>query len=350
MLPVARLALFAALLIFTSDAASLENSAAVVVTDLSYVTPSRLVDLGDGRRMNLHCTGHGSPVVIFESGLGDQIRAWAMVQPDVAKRTRACSYDRAGFGYSDPSGRDGTGANSVDDLHRLLNAAAVPPPYILVGHSLGGMYVRLFAHRYPSEVAGMVLVDSTSEEQARRFWELDPSARTRNEAFVANIRSECIPQAAIGIDKSSDVYATCVGSPDPRFGDEFNEVFLANQSRPEYFQAAWSEWSNAFTVSSDQARAATQGFGDMPLIVLTRTPFPLGTSETQGMRDAKNKLWMELQESLVRLSTVGENVVVPGAGHYIQFDQPAAVTNAILRTWERSSVAGERDMNRGPDD
>src|ERR1700690_3455652 len=123
--------------------------------------------------MNILCIGSGSPTVVLEAGLGDQIRAWAFVQPKISAWVLTRSYDRAGLGFSDPSGRPGTSANAVADPHNLISAAAIKPPYILVGHSLGGMYVRLYADRYPADVAGLVLVDPVSEEQGRRFSQLD---------------------------------------------------------------------------------------------------------------------------------------------------------------------------------
>lgn len=275
--------------------------------------------------------------MIFEAGLGDQIRAWATVQPEIARRTTACSYDRAGLGFSDPSSRAGTSVNAVDDLHRLLVAAALKPPYVLVGHSLGGMYVRLYADKYPAEIAGMVLVDPVSEEQGRRYTALDLSTKTLNDQYVARIHDECIPASAKGFDRSSEVYKRCVGGPDPHFSAEFNQALADNQSTAVHFQAVWSEWANVFRTSSDQVRAAKRSFGDMPLIVLSRAPFALQPNETQAMRDAKNQLWMELHDALASLSTRGVNRVVPGAGHYIQFDQPDAVIGAV------SEVLGEID-------
>lgn len=151
-----------------SNFASAAQTPVPVITDLSYIRPARWVDIGGGRTMNILCVGHGSPTVIFDAGLGDQIRAWAMVQPAIATKAKACSYDRAGLGFSDPSGRPGTAANAVDDLRRLLKASSIQPPYILVGHSLSGMYAQLFADRYRSEVVGMVLVDPVSDDQGKR--------------------------------------------------------------------------------------------------------------------------------------------------------------------------------------
>lgn len=227
-----------------------------VVTDVAYIRPARLVDIGNGRRMNLYCVGHGSPSVIFEAGLGDQIRAWAMVQPAIAKITRACSYDRAGLGFSDPSGRPGIATNAVDDLHRLLAAASIKPPYVLVGHSLGGLYMQLFADRHRSEVAGMVLVDPVSFDQGLRYGQLDPFMTSENAKFVQSLRTDCLPAAQHGYAGESKLFKDCVGAPDPRFSKVFNQAFLANHSTAEYMQAAWSEWANVFTVSSDEVRVA----------------------------------------------------------------------------------------------
>lgn len=300
-----------------------------VVADMAFIQPARLVDIGNGRRMNIHCIGQGSPTVIFEAGLGDQIRAWAMVQPAIAKATRTCSYDRAGLGFSDSSGRPGTAANAADDLHGLLASASIKPPYVLVGHSLGGLYMQLFADRYRSEVAGMVLVDPVSFDQGSRYDALDPAMTVENRKFVRFLHDQCIPAARKGYVGEASLLKKCIGEPDPRFSKAFNQAFLANHSTAKYMQAAWSEWANVFTVSSDEVRTAKRSYGDMPLVVLSRAPFPRQPHETQAVRDAKNYLWVELHDDIAALSTRGVNEIVPGAGHYIQFDKPGAVIDAI---------------------
>jgi len=297
-----------------------------VVTDMAYAAPARLVDIGHGRKINMLCVGHGSPTVIFDAGLGDQIRAWATVQPAIAKITRACSYDRAGLGFSSPSNREGTSDNAVEDLHHLLVAAAVKPPYVLVGHSLGGMYVRLYADKYLSEVAGMVLVDPVSEEQGRRYHTLDPTTLTADTELVNYLHDQCIPAAAKGFERGSELMKKCVGEPDKHFGDALNVAVMASFARPQRQRAVWSEWVNVFSLSSDQVRAAKRNYGEMPLIVLTRIPQPQGSPE---IRDAKIRLWSELHDDLARLSTKGVDRVVPDSGHYIQFDQPVAVIDAV---------------------
>jgi len=131
--------------------------------------PARLVKLPDGRRINLRCAGHGSPTVVFDGGYLANSGAWFKVQPQVATLTRACSYDRAGSGFSDPGPLPRDGQAVARDLDQTLRAAGVGGPYILVGHSAGALYARLFADLRPKDVVGMVLVDPTVEHQDQRF-------------------------------------------------------------------------------------------------------------------------------------------------------------------------------------
>jgi pimeloyl-ACP methyl ester carboxylesterase len=128
----------------------------------------KLVDV-DGRKMHIDCTGEGSPAVILDSGLGDSYLSWEKVQSPIAKFTQVCSYDRAGIGYSDPSDHPRNSRIIAQELHGLLQAAQIPPPYVLVGHSMGGYDVRLYASLYRNEVAGMVLVDASHPDQENRL-------------------------------------------------------------------------------------------------------------------------------------------------------------------------------------
>jgi len=130
--------------------------------------PGQLVEAG-GFRMHIDCAGQGSPAVILDSGLGDTYVTWRKVQPQIAEFTRVCSYDRAGIGYSDSSSRPRTSQVIAEELHALLHSAGIAPPYVLVGHSMGGYDVRLYASLYPTEAAGMVLVDSSHPDQEKRL-------------------------------------------------------------------------------------------------------------------------------------------------------------------------------------
>jgi pimeloyl-ACP methyl ester carboxylesterase len=128
----------------------------------SYLHAQRLVDVG-GRRLNIICAGTGSPTVIRDAGLAADATSWRLVQPAIARHTRVCSYDRAGMGFSDATTSSRDAAAIVNDLHALLIGARISPPYVLVGWSVAGLYTRLHVDRYPDDVAGLVQVDPSSE-------------------------------------------------------------------------------------------------------------------------------------------------------------------------------------------
>ena len=137
-------------------------------TQLPFARAQQLVDIGGGRRLHLYCSGKGPITVVFDAHAGGAGSSWFAVQPHVAKRTRACVYDRAGFGFSDAATRPNTLGNAVEDLHKLLGAAGIAPPFVLVGSSYGGANAQLYAYRYPGEVKGMVLVEPQHEDDMAR--------------------------------------------------------------------------------------------------------------------------------------------------------------------------------------
>jgi len=136
---------------------------------LPYVGPGQFVNIG-GRRINLHCTGAGSPTVILMAGIFSWSVVWYKAQPVIAQRTRVYAFDRAGYGFSDPAPRPQILSDVVDDLHAALNAGPIPGPYVLMGHSLGGIEARLYAQRWPKEIVGMVLVDSSPVLRSERLY------------------------------------------------------------------------------------------------------------------------------------------------------------------------------------
>ena len=156
-------------LAFSSGAALAEGAG---IDHLAYIRPGELVAIDGARRLNLVCMGMGAPTVILEAGAGDGSWAWRKVQPELAKSTRVCAYDRAGYGFSDPITRPADADNAVDDLSKLLSKAGLGDQIILVGHSVGGLYAELFAARHPDQVAGLVLVDPTGLEDFRLVREM----------------------------------------------------------------------------------------------------------------------------------------------------------------------------------
>ncbi len=279
--------------------------------------PGDLVDIG-GHRLHLHCEGQGEGTVILESGLGGSSLDWALVQPSVAAFARTCTYDRAGYGWSDigPEPRDA--ARIAEELHALLMRAQVPAPYLLVGHSFGGFSIRLFAARWPRIVAGLVLVDAAHEEQFRarsRAGLHTPAAPTGRKFIIAN--HQRIPDSLPGSLKSLA----------RRFALE-----------PKSVSALYSELGSLRRSASQVAFSARPP--TVPVVVLVRDMIlqedPAAGSKTgcgsarKGPRGGE-ALWLDLQRRLSRTMPAGSLQVVSGSGHHIHLDRPEAVVDAISR-------------------
>jgi pimeloyl-ACP methyl ester carboxylesterase len=236
-------------------------------------------------------------------------------------------------------------------LHALLKAANVPPPYVLVGHSAAGMNIRVFADRYPDAVAGLVPVESSHEDQSVRFWELGSGSKAKWDANLED-NKKCVEYAERGIVKGTPEYKKCVtdeGIPDPRFSDAINEAREKMALTVRYHAAGASENRAVFYVSADETRATRKNFGDMPIIALTHSPYPKFKDETQDQRNQRTLLWESLHTDVAAMSTRGINIIVPNSGHYIQYDQPQIVVDAVhqavtlAREWllERSAASGK---------
>jgi pimeloyl-ACP methyl ester carboxylesterase len=309
--------------------ASAAEKSTAIIDDVAYTKPQKLVTIESGRRLNIYCTGSGSPSVVFDSGLGDGARVWGLIQPAVAKHTRACSYDRAGLGFSDPPSRPSTSANVVDDLHHLLHTAHVKPPYVLVGHSLGGMNVKLYAETYLSEVAGLVFIDPSHEDLGKGAWAIDSESQKTYAPYMEALQ-RCLKAKPEDFVVGSELVQNCGPFPTPRYSAAINAVELERGKQHARLQARISEQENVWFTSADQVRAAYRPLGAIPIIVLTHEAFPRGPAETQEQRDAKNKLWIDLHNRIAAMSARGERLTVDNAGHYIQMEQPQVVIDSIL--------------------
>lgn len=303
----------------------------------AYTKPSNLVDVENGRRLNLYCLGKGSPTVIFESGLTEPINNWGFVQPSIAQTTRACSYDRAGVGFSDPLTRPATSINIVEDLHRMLLAENIKPPYVLVGHSTGGLSARLFAHTYPGEVVGMVLIDPSDENQLQESRKLYPEKT--DEQWQADISTflqaqrDCLKQAEKGFVKGSEIEVACKFDQYQQLSEDVQKATHVFQMKLPFWQAQVSELESFYSTSAEQLRKARQSFGTMPLIVLTETRVPPKNISTKQLKRWKSHydLWKRFHINQANLSSRGIHEIVPNAGHHIQLDNPVAVERAVLR-------------------
>ncbi|MBS1829768.1 MAG: alpha/beta hydrolase [Acidobacteria bacterium] len=255
-----------------------------------------------GRRVGgwqIHCTGRGSPAVLLEAGLGDGLVEWRRVQPAVAEFARVCSYDRAGYGWSDEGVYPRTSARIGEELHGLLRSAGEHGPFVVVGHSAGGYHVRVFHGKYASEVVGMVLVDAVQEDQYKLLPGWEGIARPVKERYRGQARWAWL-EVEFGILRLR-LWMEGIGAP-----------YALLQSK--FFRTRWSELEQ-MEVSAEQARAAG-GLGGKPLIVVT--------GEREALRG-----WKEVQSRLAGLSTDSKWVVLADSGHDVPADRPDAVVAAI---------------------
>jgi pimeloyl-ACP methyl ester carboxylesterase len=289
--------------------------------------PGRLVDVG-GYELHLHCEGEGSPTVILETGAGGFSSHWVYVQEEVAEFTRVCAYDRAGLGWSEVSPRPRTSDVVVEELHTLLSEADVAEPYVLVGHSLGGVFVRRYAHQFPDEVAGMVLVDSAHAEQEIRAPEAFQQWRDEFEAQAAQ-------QMVLGrwLSASGLMALSPESVPgDPHLPAETDETVRALiATNPDYFITAGRVRESLDEILEEE-RATQITLGDMPLVVIAAGR-PLEADPALGVTDELAEqyepYWHALQVELSELSTRGELVIAEESGHNIQIEQPEVVVDAI---------------------
>ncbi len=269
-----------------------------------------------GHTMRLICMGSGSPTVVLEAGLGDNADVWGLVQPVLAQKHRVCAYDRVGMGWSDFVANNADRASIADTLHSLLEQAQIPAPYILVGHSAGGVYGREYAQRYPDQVVGMVLVDSSHEQQQQRQPPLaeDPFDLMRQSMQV------CDALAPFGIIRMLKVFDQSQAT--------YAKLPQTTQAsiRASYYQTrtceALGDAIEAVQQDLNQAQAP-QSLNDLPLFVLTR-----GLDEP-AMTEEFEQNWDVLQRELTQLSSKSQQQIAEQSGHYIQLDQPELVIAAV---------------------
>ena len=230
-----------------------------------YPPPGDLVDMG-GHKLHIYCLGTGSPTVVLEAGLGDNWLTWSLVQEQIAGFTRVCAYDRAGLGWSDSAPGPLPSPQVAESLHTLLNNAGIQSPYVLVGHSVGGIYVRSFAHKYPEEVVGIVLVDSSHENQLLRFPAEIAQLELENITGLTRSLALCRYLAPLGVVRLLGL--TAGSAQDKPLTPEQRQMLIANLNRTNYCQAVGYELEAELQIESRQTRPLYK-LGDIPLIVLT---------------------------------------------------------------------------------
>lgn len=292
-----------------------------------------LVDLG-GRRLHLHCVGTGSPSVLIENGGGSFSMEWVLVQSLLQKDRRSCSYDRAGYGWSDPGPLDEAIEQVVDDEHLLIRKAGLRTPLVLVCQSLGCLFARAYQRRFPEQISGMVFVDGTSDEEIRM-----PVNGERKS--ISTLTREQLPSAFEEYRRSLPVLKAG-NAADPPFDRLPPDLQLARHWAFEKLiaQIGWlpdslataESWRQEFTALRNERLCQQNPLGSLPLIVLERAK---DSTET----------WHTQQVELAHLSSNGKLSKADGSGHMIHLERPDLVVNAINEVAEK---AGKRNKSAAP--
>ncbi len=288
-----------------------------------------------GHRLHLTCAGRGTPAVVFDAALGASSLSWTLVQPEVARITRACAYDRAGFGWSDAGPMPRTAGVIADELHTLLRRAAVVPPYVLVGHSFGALVVRVFAGRHRAETAALVLVDPAHPEE----W-LEPGDNARRQiergvrlcrygagaarlgiarAIAALVSAGALaPARALvglvsrgGLSRADEEILAPIWKLPPDARKPLPQFW----TQPKFYEALGSQIASIRESARQAAEVSPEVFRDLPVTVVSA-----GSSSERRAG---------LHESFVRRSSRGRHLTAAGSGHWVPLDAPAVVVQAI---------------------
>jgi pimeloyl-ACP methyl ester carboxylesterase len=305
--------------------------------------PGQLIDVGT-HRLHFHCSGRGVPAVIFDAALGGSSLSWTLVHPATASFTTACVYDRAGFGWSEAGPLPRTVGRIAAELYQLLLRSHTPPPYVLVGHSFGGLTIRTFASRHPHLVAGLVFVDTAHPED----W-IDPPASERARIAkgvrlckqgalaarcgVATLVSALVSAGALTIARGLASAVSRGGlrredeevlAPVAKLPTELRPMVKWMWTQPRFFEALGSQIESVCTSAAEIDRAPD--FGDMPLVTIS-------ASTCSDRRRT-------LQDKLARRSTDGRHIVASHSGHWIPLEEPGTVIQAVRNVVERARVRG----------
>lgn len=298
-----------------------------------YPAPGRLVDVG-GYRLHINCTGIGSPTVILDAGLGGTSQDWSKVQPAVARFTRVCSYDRAGYGWSDGGPRPRTSQQIVKELHLLLAHAKVNGPYVLVGHSAGGLNMRLYAYQYPAEVVGLVLVDATNEYQFAPFG-THPAYFPPAGVSAGALTYQLLHTAAyFGLTRLALQTGLAPLEDFAVYPSAIKPVLLAQAEQTRYYGTTHDELLALQDSAAEvhAARLAKPSYGKLPLIVLSKDYAQDQAAEGEQLAAT----WSALQQDLASLSSNGQHSVALHSGHYIHLDRPDLAIAAIQSVWQQA--------------
>jgi len=296
--------------------------------------PGQLIDVG-GFRLHIHCSGEGSPSIVLDAALGGSSLSWSLVQTTLATLSRVCSYDRAGFGWSDAGPKPRSAGRIADELRTLLDRARVPPPSLLVGHSFGGLVALIFASKFRSETAGMVLVDPAHAEDwvkpaPKEQVLIDRGVRLcRYGAVTARVGLARAVAALVGLGQLTLARGLvkvvsrgrlsrqdeAILAPAWKLPPEVRPMLAQFWTRPQFFEALGSQIESICVSAAEVLDATAQGFGDLPLVTIS-------SSNPGDYR-------LRQQDKLAALSTRGRHIMASNSGHWIPLDQPEAVIEAV---------------------
>jgi pimeloyl-ACP methyl ester carboxylesterase len=294
----------------------------------------RLVSIGT-HRLHIRCDGDGAPTVVFDAALGGSSLSWSLVQPAVARLTRACSYDRAGFGWSEAGPLPRTASRIAAELHELLRAAALPSPFLLVGHSYGGLVMRLYASRHPNDVAGLVLIEPAIPEEwanptdqqraliARgiRLCRYGATASRRGLAqFVSMLVRIGALRAArliVGLVSRGGLRRDDEGilAPIWKLPPEVRGVLRQMWTQPKFFEALGSQIDTICESATEVMTAGPSDYSDLPLAVIS------------SARSSEERL--QADSALARRSRRGRHILAAESGHWVPLDAPQVAIDAI---------------------
>jgi len=291
-----------------------------------YAKPGQFVNIGKHQRLNLRCSGRGTPTVVLESGNNADSMTWFKVQPEIAKFTRVCAYDRAGTGFSDggplPRNLD---VNSAD-LSALIHIAHIATPAIFVGHSYGTNVVRRFADKHAAEVAALVLLDPPPQNVGEFSPEFEKEDEEQRIAMLSKVRQCQRGAEESKLDAPPPGLKDCLRPPNPEFSAALNAAIHANKTRPAFWQTIIS-LSEANGALYKQPVATNESHGATPLLILQPdTPFADVPPEMQKPLEQARQ---ETQQAIAATSSRSKIVPVGHSSHDVQLDRPDAVVEAV---------------------
>jgi pimeloyl-ACP methyl ester carboxylesterase len=276
--------------------------------------PGRMYDV-DGHAMHLYCSGTGSPTLVLESGHGEDFTVWGKVQPALSLVTRTCSYDRSGFGWSDPQPGARDAVHIADQLHALLLKAGITSPIVLTGHSGGGLYARVYASRFPQDIAGLILVDAF------------PSTPLSEPPFSAALDHHSAAEFAFVKATVALGVARLVGQCDsvPEGLETYAGWIKASECYYPQLDAYVRE--DRSLDDSRKQGAAAASLGSLPVLILSQDPRQPMPSFLSGRVSPRDWQWHvtahdQEQTAYLHLSTKSRRVIAEKSGHYIQYDRP----------------------------